>query len=389
MLVNKQFNTLIVEGPESELKHQFMQKLHDTFNGRFLVVTHGDIYEQVYAMKNNLVSIRHTHGAQVKYILFDISDGTEECDKELSIYKKVMHTLPSNEFDVMNIVHRDSIDKIVNDVSFRLDMEFRHDDNESDFNEFNKMYSNGCKKFGLKWHVIDNQPYLYNRQIMADYQYHNGSYETYDDKTIPDTLLYSAAYTNTKSLRREDFMKKKYDIQYPINSKIKYRTDAKEYIKETVKSLTLYTSKSSYIDEVVFDCTEEEKNRIFTFDKVFCDDYIKELSHAKATVITNREFAHTEMMTARWYEAVIANCVIFVDELTDPQHKVLKQIYGNYSKFVEMLTVTPETFVDKVKQVLNMPEQHQCIEEILNAQHAWYNILLNNIDTTRISTLCR
>lgn len=389
MLINKQFNTLIVEGPESELKQQFMQKLHDTFEGRFLVITHGDIYEQVYAMKHNLIPVRHTHGAQVKYILFDMSDGTKECDDELSLYKKVMFALPASEFDVMNIVHKDTIDDIAFDISFRLDMEFRHDDNENEFNEFNKMYSLGCKQFGLKWHVIDNQPYLCNRQIMADYQYHNGSYETYDNKTIPDTLLYSAAYSNTKSIRYEDFMQKKYDVQYPINSKIKYRPDAEDYIKETIKSLTLYTSKSSYIDEVVSDCTEEKKNKIFTFDKVFCDDYIKELSQAKVTVITNREFAHTEMMTARWYEAVIANCIIFVDMYTDPQSKVLKQIYGDYSEFVKMLTVTPETFVDRVKCVLNLPEQQQCIEEILSAQHAWYNRLLNNINTANISILCR
>lgn len=388
MLINSQFNTLIVEGPESELKQQFMQKLHDTFKGRFLVITHGDIYEQVYAMKHKLVPVRHTHGAQIKYIIFDISDGTEECNEELSLYKEAMHMLPTNEFNIMNIVCRNSIDKIVNDVAFRLDMEFRHED-DVEFNEFNEMYSKGCEKFDLKWHVIDNQPYLYNRQIMADYQYHNGSYETYDDKTIPDTLLYSAAYANTRSINYKDFICKKYDVQYPINSKIKYRPDAKEYIKETVKSLTLYTSKSSYIDKATADCNEKEKHRIFTFDKVFCDDYIKELSKAKATVITNREFAHIEMMTARWYEAVLANCIIFVDKQTDPHSKVLKQIYGDYSKFVEILTVTPETFVVKVKQLLNTPEQYQYIEEILNAQHAWYNRLLNNINSDNISYLCR
>ena len=224
---------------------------------------------------------------------------------------------------------------------------------------------------------------------MADYQYHNGSYETYDDKSIPNTLLYSAAYTNTKSLHLKDFMKKKYDVQYPINSKIKYRPDAKEYIKEALKGLTLYTSKSTYIDELVSDCTNEEKERMFTFDKAFGDDYIREISQAKTTVITNCEFAHTEMMTARWYEAVIANCIIFVDADTDPKQKVLKQIYGNNSMYVSLLTVTPDEFVNRVQQILRIPEMQNCIEEILNAQHAWYNRLLNNIDSRKISYLCK
>lgn len=387
MLKNRQFNTLIVEGPDCEQKRQFMEKLHDYFQGQYLVITHGDIYEQVYAMKHNIVPIRHTHGAQVKYIIFDFNLDNEEYMKELSLYKKVIQKTPSEEYDMMNIVWQGTLDKTVCRVGFRINFENQYE-SDLDLNEFNKMYKKGCEKYDLSWKVIDNQPYLGVRQIMADYQYHNGSYETYDDKTIPDTLLYSAAYTNTKSCSIADFMKKKYDVQYPINSKIKYRSDAQDYIREIVKSFTLYTSKSSYIDETVIDCKPDEKARIHTFDKVFCDDYIKELSQAKTTVITNQEFAHTEMMTARWYEAVLANCIIFVDKHTDPENKVLKQIYGKNSKYVEMLTVTPETFVEKIKQIIDLPAEYQCIDEILNAQHAWYNRLLNNIDSTHISCLC-
>lgn len=388
MLINKQFNTLIVEGPDCELKQQFMEMLHDYFEGQYLVVTHGDIFEHVYAKKRHLVPVRHTHNAQVKYVFFNKSDSTVEGEKELSIYCYAVHSLLKDEYDIVHIDWADTLDETVHNTAVKINAKFVHE-NDTEFNEFNRMYSKGCEQFNLKWRVIDNQPYLFNRQIMADYQYHNGSYETYDDKSIPDTLLYSAAYTNTKSLHLDDFMKKKYDIQYPINSKIKYRPDAQEYIKEAIKGLTVYTSKSTYIDELVSDCSNEEKERIFTFDKVFGDDYIRELSLAKATVITNCEFAHTEMMTARWYEAVIANCIIFVDADTDPKQKVLKQIYGNNSMYVSLLTVTPDEFVNKVRQILCIPEMYSCIEEILNAQHAWYNRLLNNIDSTKISALCR
>lgn len=387
MLKNRQFNTLIVEGPDCELKQQFIEKLHDYFQGQYLVITHGDLYEQVYALKHNIVPTRHTHGMQVKYILFDIEQDNEEYMKELSLYKKVVKKLPASEYDIVNIAKKDTLNETVGDIGFRISFEnsIRSDE---EFNKFNLMYKTGCEKYRLNWKVVDDQPYLNDRQIMADYQYHNGSYETYTDKSIPDTLLYSAAYTNTKSCHIADFMKKKYDVQYPINSKIKYRPDAQDYIKAIIKSLTLYTSKSSYVDEIVSDCTNEEKAKIHTFDKVFCDDYIKELSQAKTTIITNREFAHTEMMTARWYEAVLANCVIFVDEQTDPESKVLKQIYGKNSMFIQMLTVTPETYVDSVKQIISAPTEYQSIEEILNAQHAWYNRLLNDIDSKHISFIC-
>lgn len=388
MLINKQFNTLIVEGPDCELKQQFMNKLHDYFEGQYLVVTHGDIFEHVYAEKRHLVPVRHTHGAQVKYVFFDKSDYTVEGEEELSIYRNAVCSLLKDEYDIVHIKWADTLDETVCNVASSINTEFEHED-DSEFNVFNKLYSKGCENYDLKWYVIDNQPYLFNKQIMADYQYHNGSYETYDDKSIPNTLLYSAAYTNTKSLHLKDFMKKKYDVQYPINSKIKYRPDAKEYIKEALKGLTLYTSKSTYIDELVSDCTNEEKERMFTFDKAFGDDYIREISQAKTTVITNCEFAHTEMMTARWYEAVIANCIIFVDADTDPKQKVLKQIYGNNSMYVSLLTVTPDEFVNRVQQILRIPEMQNCIEEILNAQHAWYNRLLNNIDSRKISYLCK
>lgn len=388
MLKNRQFNTLIVEGPDTEFKQQFMQQVHDYFKGQYLVMTHGDIYEQVYALKNGITPVRHTHGAQVLYVLFYFieDENNEQQKKELKLYENVDRQLLVDEYKTMRVVRKDTLKETVCEFCQRFFFKHLLHTDESEYNNFNKMYSEGCKKYDLRWNVVDNQPYLYNRQIMADYQYHNGSYETYDDKSIPDTLLYSAAYTNTKSCKLEDFLKKKYDVQYPINSKIKYREDAKDYIKKTIKSLTLYTSKSQYIDEVVSDYSDNERKNVYTFDKVFCDDYIVELSKAKTTIITNREFAHTEMMTARWYEAVLANCIIFVDEKTDPNNKVLKQIYGKNSKYIQLLTVTPETFVEKVNNVFN---NTQDIEEMLNAQHAWYNKLLNEIDSTEISYLCR
>ena len=115
--------------------------------------------------------------------------------------------------------------------------------------------------------------------------------------------------------------------------------------------------------------------------KVFGDDYIKELSKAKATIITNRELAHTEMMTARWYEAVLANTVIFADYITDPHSKVLKQIHGNDERLINKLTVIPETIVNYYNEVMSDKE---LVKTILDRQHTWFNKLLSEIDAEKI-----
>ena len=343
MIETKNINTLIIEGPECQFKYDLINAVHDYYKGQYLVLTHGDIYEHVYATKNNITPVKHTHGMSILYLVCNhIND---ELAKESQLYLDEAKKLK----DIYDIVRLDIVDenihglvsKIINIV--RLSVEQKLDKfADEKINTFNEMYVKACNKYGLTWRSIDNQPYLNNRQIMVDNLYYNGSYETYEDKSIPDNLLYSAAYTNTKSCNLTEFLKKEYDVQYPINSKILYRKDAKDYMLATIKSSSLYTLHSEYIDEFTKNCTPIEKSNIHTFNKAFGDNYIKELSKAKATIITNRDIAQIELMTARWYESVMANCVIFVDRETDPKNKVLSQIYGKDSQYIDLLTVDPE-----------------------------------------------
>ena len=86
-------------------------------------------------------------------------------------------------------------------------------------------------------------------------------------------------------------------------------------------------------------------------------------------------------MTARWYEAVLANTVIFVDKITDPHSKVLKQIHGDNEELIDMLTVIPETIVNKYFTVIN---DTKLVKQILDAQHKRFNKLLSEIDVEKI-----
>ena len=87
------------------------------------------------------------------------------------------------------------------------------------------------------------------------------------------------------------------------------------------------------------------------------------------------------MMTARWYEAVLANTVIFVDKITDPHCKVLKQIHGNDERLIDKLTVIPETIVNSYNEVMSDKE---LVKTILDRQHTLFNKLLSEINAEKI-----
>lgn len=340
-------------------------------NDRYLVKYDGDITEYVCAEREHRVPNKYLHNVPALHVVLYDKTSNGILNERNAAYVRAA-VLLKDEYNIITIETSDMtydevVDTIINEVKkfvFALPT-------DKEINGFNELYKKGAEKYGLKVTVRDNQPYLENQMFMADFQYHNGLYETFEDKSMPDTLLYVAAYNNTET----DMSNKTIDFQYPINSKILFRPEVKDYVKHISDSLTLLTTESHYLDDVA------NMKNVTMFGKVFGDDYIKQLSRAKATIITNRELAHTEMMTARWYEAVLANTVIFVDKITDPHSKVLKQIHGDNEKLIDLLTVIPETIVNNYFTVIN---DTQLVKQILDAQHAWFNKLLSEIDAEKI-----
>ena len=340
-------------------------------NNRYLVKYNGDITEFIKAEREGRVPHKYLHNVPALHVvLYDKTSNSKlnECN---SVYVRAA-VLLQNEYNII-LIETSSMtyNEMVKAIAEKVNEFVTALPVDKEINAFNELYKKGAEKYGLTVTVRENQPYLENQQFMADFQYHNGLYETFEDKSMPDTLLYAAAYTNTEP----QTMYKPYDFQYPINSKILFRPEVKEYVKHISDSLTLLTTESHYLDDVA-----NIKN-VKMFGKVFGDEYIKQLSLTKATIITNRELYHTEMMTARWYEAVLANTVIFVDNITDPASKVLRQIHGNNETLISLLSVIPETIVNNYLTVIS---DEDLVKQILDAQHAWFNKLLSEIDAEKI-----
>lgn len=340
-------------------------------NDRYLVKYDGDITEYVCAEREHRVPNKYLHNVPALHVVLYDKTSNGILNERNAAYVRAAALL-KDEYNIItietsNMTYDEVVDTITNEVKKFVSAL----PTDKEINGFNELYKKGAEKYCLKVTVRDNQPYLENQQFMADFQYHNGLYETFEDKSMPDTLLYAAAYNNTET----DMSNKTIDFQYPINSKILFRPEVKDYVKHISDSLTLLTTESHYLDDVA------NMKNVTMFGKVFGDDYIKQLSRTKATIITNRELAHTEMMTARWYEAVLANTVIFVDKITDPYSKVLKQIHSDNEKLIDLLTVIPETIVNNYLTVIN---DAQLVKQILDAQHKWFNKLLSEIDAEKI-----
>lgn len=340
-------------------------------NDRYLVKYDGDITEYVCAEREHRVPNKYLHNVPALHVVLYDKTSNGILNERNAAYIRAAALL-KDEYNIItietsNMTYDEVVDTITNEVKKFVSAL----PTDKEINGFNELYKKGAEKYGLKVTIRDNQPYLENQQFMADFQYHNGLYETFEDKSMPDTLLYVAAYNNTET----DMSNKTIDFQYPINSKILFRPEVKDYVKHISDSLTLLTTESHYLDDVA------NMKNVTMFGKVFGDDYIKQLSRTKATIITNRELAHTEMMTARWYEAVLANTVIFVDKITDPYSKVLKQIHSDNEKLIDLLTVIPETIVNNYLTVIN---DTQLVKQILDAQHKWFNKLLSEINAEKI-----
>lgn len=357
--------------PDDGFMSRLTTDVSHRLNDRYLVKYDGDITEYVCAEREHRVPNKYLHNVPALHVVLYDKTSNGILNERNAAYVRAAALL-KDEYNIItietsNMTYDEVVDTITNEVKKFVSAL----PTDKEINGFNELYKKGAEKYGLKVTIRDNQPYLENQQFMADFQYHNGLYETFEDKSMPDTLLYVAAYNNTET----DMSNKTIDFQYPINSKILFRPEVKDYVKHISDSLTLLTTESHYLDDVA------NMKNVTMFGKVFGDDYIKQLSRTKATIITNRELAHTEMMTARWYEAVLANTVIFVDKITDPYSKVLKQIHSDNEKLIDLLTVIPETIVNNYLTVIN---DTQLVKQILDAQHKWFNKLLSEIDAEKI-----
>ena len=376
----KNVNNLIIEGPDGVGKTTLIMGIFEKYNYRYMCYHRGELSNYIFAHKYNRPFTATQRGLPFLNIVLlcnptelgrRIMDRGGETDDDVQyelekvtdneLFKKYAEEF-KNDYDIFVIDTTNlSPQDVLNKVSEELDRRFEEDAKDSEISEWNERYKIACRKFGLRFDVIDNQPYIEGKPIMVESTLHNGLYETFTDKRFPDNLLYSLAYDKSKIKRKPI----SFDFNYVINSKIKRRPEIYDYYNAFIKNnLTCLISNNPLIPE--------HKNLV-RMNRVFGEEFINELSSSFATVYCARDLEYLKLQTARLYESILAGNVVFVDKLSDTNCDILKAIHGDDEELITLLYVTPETICEHYK-LLTL----KTINKILTNQMNYFIKLVNN-----------
>lgn len=369
---SKYITTIILEGANGVGKSEAIQQLFKLYNYRYMCYHRGELSNLLYANKYHRPFSQTQCGLPFLYIVLTcdkeelkqriIKRGDlDELNKidEQDEFIKLAHELVRDYHILICDTTSLSIEEVGHKLKMMIDIYVNSlgcDDVES---EWNKMYHKGCEKVGIKFMTRNNQLYFNNILTMSEYTLQNGVYETYSDKSYPDNLIFMQGYSDNIKLKEKDL-----DFAYIINSKIRNRPEIYEYYRawnrEDLKFLT--SDNHEFIPEY--------KNGV-RMNRVFGDDFITELSRAKATVYSSRDLASRKLQTARLYESILAEQVVFIDKLTDPDNEILDLIYGDNKYLKDLISVTPETIVNNYRYIID----NNLIPMILSYQRIYYSKL--------------
>lgn len=375
---SKNITHIILEGCDGVGKDTIKDKIWRAYNFQYRVYCRGEISDYVYAKKFNRKFISTQRGLPFLYVVLigdeeiiekhikeraeRLSWSSDLLEKELEkisdneLFEKYAALL-SKEYHILTIYCKDKDIHTLCVEIYKKTIEYINNlSTDIELTPFNVQYKLGCDKLKIKFDVRDNQPYMNDIRIMADAHLHTGAFETFDNKDIPHNLIFCCGYDINLIDRK---VPKTVDFAYPINSKILQRLEVYEYYTEFEKNkISFLATDSIYVPK--YNCA----NRM---SKCFGDEYIRKLSIAKATIYTARDLVDIEMMTCRLYEGILANQIVFVDKLSDPDCKILKNIYNDNERLINLLYITPETVVKNYRALSD-----DDVDMILHTQQDWF-----------------
>ena len=386
---SKNVNMFIIEGADGVGKTTLYKSLLEEFKYVFPVYDRGELSNFVYAKKFNRPFASSQRGLPILYILLHcepeilkqrIINRAEHENWEKQLLEEELSKISDQEIFVNNIpqfikdYHLIVIDNSFLDEEETLQcaknkilnyLDSLNSDSEKTYSDWNKLYSTECEKLGLEFKTINNQPYINGFPIMAECNLHNGLYETFTDKRVPHNLIYCQYYNQNPSVL--DFNNRKEDFAYIINSKIFTRHEVYDYFnKFTENNLTCLTGSTQFC---------ESNPLIKCCDRVFGDEYIKLISKAKATIYIGRRLEYLKYLSTRLYESIIAKQLIFVDELSDLNNDILKQIH--HDEYLEnLLRVNENNICEKYTEIIYHPNLAQ---KIIQNQTKWYENLKDRV----------
>jgi len=380
---HKNIHNLIIEGPDGVGKSTLIQNIFKHYNYRYMCYHRGELSNKIFAEKyhrpyyitqNNLpflyivllcdekelekrIRMRETNEEKLQEELSKVKDNSK-----FRLYALEM----SKEYDmfILDTTHLNE-QQVLERVCDFLDTEINCEEDET-ISTWNEMYDISCKKYGLKFKVIENQPYINDIPINVESTLHNGVHETFTDKRYPDNLLYSLAYDRSKI---NSNCEKTYDFNYIINSKIKKRPEIFDYYEAFKKNnQTCLIANNPLVEE----------NKLFTrIDRVFKEDFINTIAKSRATVYCARDLAPLKLQTARLYESILANNIVFVDRYSDEDCEILNMIYGEDDFVKQLLWVTPDSISVNYRIIM---KDKSLMNYILEKQNKFYNKLVSDFE---------
>lgn len=388
IMKSKTISHIVLEGTDGVGKTTMLLNLLRHYNYRYIVYDRGELSNFVYAKKYNRAFISLQRNMPMLYVLLT-------CDKDI-LRKRIIKRGKDNGLtdteilnDIIKIDDQDMFIQAANnfkndyhiitvDISYLDELDACHKvaaeidkyvnslPTDTEETNWNIMYRKACNMFGLTLKVRDNQPYINDIMFMSESTWQNGAYETFTDKTCPDNLLYSLAYS--LDCHKYDVSNKDLDFAYVINSKINRRHEIIDYYLEMAKN-----GMSCLVSNKVFDALNVDY--FVSMPRAFGDEFIKQLSRAKATIYCARDLEYLKLQTARLYEGIIANQIVFVDMESDKNCDMLKQIHKD-KMLIDLLYVTPQTFIRNYTTILDNPILYQ---RILDNQKQWYKTLVKDV----------
>lgn len=374
----KNVNNLIIEGPDGVGKTTLIMNIFRKYNYRYMCYHRGELSNYIFAKKYNRPFTATQRGLPFLNIVLlcepeelikriaDRGDDQEELDKvsDNELFKYYAEEF-KNDYDIEIIDTTHRTEEEVAEIVFKvLEKRFEEDAKDSEISEWNERYKIACAKYNLRFDVIDNQPYIEGKPIMVESTLHNGLYETFTDKRFPDNLLYSLAYDRSK-IRK--FKNKEYNFNYVINSKIKRRKEIYAYYDAFIQN--------HYTCLIADNPLIREDKHLIRMGRVFGEEFVSNLALADATVYCARDLAYLKLQTARLYESIMAENIIFVDKLSDMNCDILRAIHGTDEDLINLLYVTPNNICYKYEQIT--PELRK---KIIANQNTYFEKLVQEFE---------
>lgn len=389
VMKSKTISHIILEGCNGVGKTTLLLNLLKAYNYSYVVYDRGELSNFVYAKKYNRQFTSLQRNLPFLYILLTCDENElakrirnraikqhwsdEELSNELNKISEQKEFISAakdfeNDFHILTVdttgldEHQtcQKVKTLIDDYVSKLPT-------DKDETKWNEMYRKACNLLGYKFEVRNNQPYINGKMFMSESTWQNGAYETFTDKTCADNLLFSLGYS--KSCHYDFTSNKTLDFAYVINSKINRRHEIIDYYFEMLKH-----DKTCLVSEKIYDAFENEN--FIKMKRAFGDDFINELKRAKATIYCARDLEYLKLQTARMYEAAISGEVMFVDKESDKNCDMLKLLYQDRQDIIDLLYVTPDTFIDNYEKVF---ANQELVDFILHRQLQYYYNLVKGV----------